>query len=89
MDIRPRPWEGYEEIGRRTLLVTYWGGVEACHGLDRVEVDETEDRVTITLYQGSVPGDRACIEIAVWKAVRVGLDAPLGDRVVIDGAPED
>ena len=71
-----------------TLRVVFWSGVEPCYVLDRVEVDETPERVTITLYQGRSPDQEniACIEIALKKFTLVSLDAPLGDREVVDGA---
>jgi hypothetical protein len=71
----------------KALTVIFWSGVEPCNVLDRVEVEETEKDVMITLYEGADPqtGDEACIEIAVKKAVKVDLEEPLGDRKVIDG----
>jgi hypothetical protein len=73
----------------RTITVLYVGGVEDCYRLDRVEVVETAETVTITVHEGVVPDlppDSACIDIAVYKAVAVVLDAPLGDRELLDGA---
>lgn len=71
-----------------TLRVIFWGGVEPCSVLDSVEVEETDERVTITLYEGYDPdaGDVACVEIALKKAVDVTLSRPLGGRTLIDGA---
>jgi hypothetical protein len=83
---RPRPWDRVEVTGPRTLLVHFTGGVEACYGLARVDVRYGADAVTVTLFEGRVPGDLYCIEVAVAKAVRVELDEPLGDREVVDGA---
>ena len=84
----PTPWEKATPKGPRRLLVEYWSGVEPCYVLDRVEVEETGERVTITLFVGSDPevDAVACIELAQLKAVKVSLDAPLGDREVSDGA---
>lgn len=72
----------------RTLTIFFWSGVEPCYVLDHVEVDETRDAVTITLFQGHDPsaGDVACIEIALLKKVVVQLDEPVGDRRIVDGA---
>lgn len=36
--------------------------------------------------EGRVPEAEACIEIAVFKGIEATLDAPLGDREVVDGA---
>lgn len=88
-EVGARPFERVVpgEDGRR-LTVIFWSGVEPCHVLDRVEVQESAAKVTITLYEGSAPKARntACIEIAVKKAVEVELDGPLAGRKVIDGA---
>ena len=72
----------------RTLTIRFWSGVEPCNILDHVDVSAQKRSVTVTLYEGKKPGseDVACIEVAVLKAVRVELDAPLGDRRVDDGA---
>lgn len=88
-DVRPIPWERAEPVGDARLRVHWTGGVEPCYVLDRVEVTETAETVTVTLFQGSdptAPPDQACIEIGVFKAVEVDLEAPLGDRTVVDGA---
>jgi hypothetical protein len=53
-----------------------------------VDVDEEPDAITITLFEGrdASAGDVACIEIALLKKVVVPLDAPVGDRRIVDGA---
>lgn len=72
----------------RVIVVDYWSGIEPCYVLDHIEVAEGDDSVTITLFEGSDPaaGDAICIEIGVFKRVLVTLDAPLGDRRIVDGA---
>ena len=72
----------------RTLTIFFWSGVEPCYVLDRVEVDESRDAITVTLFQGHDPsaGDIACIEIALLKKVVVQLDEPVGARRIVDGA---
>jgi hypothetical protein len=86
VDVRPHAWDRAEPTGPRTVRVEFYGGVEECEGLARVDVDEAPDRVTITLFTGRVPTAEVCIEIAVLKAVMVTLDAPLGERALVDGA---
>ncbi len=86
VDVGPRPWAEIVTLGSGRLEVRFWSGVEECYGLDRVEVDETAEAVTITLFEGRVPEAEVCIEIAVLKAVRVSLDAPLAGREILDGA---
>lgn len=72
----------------RTLTIFFWSGVEPCYVLDHVDVAETPDTITITLFQGNDPsaGDVACIEIAELKKVVVQLDAPVAGRAIEDGA---
>ncbi len=86
VDVRARPWDEAVAVGPRELEIRFWGGVEDCWGVDRVEVDEGPDEVTVTLFEGAVPTAEACIEIALFQAVRVTLDAPLAGREVVDGA---
>jgi hypothetical protein len=86
VDVVPHIWDRVEPVDQRTLRVEFYGGVEECEGLDRVEVEETEDDVTITLHTGRVREAEVCIEIAVLKSTEVGLGAPLGDREIVDGA---
>ncbi|MEZ0071606.1 hypothetical protein ABH927_000938 [Planotetraspora sp. GP83] len=71
-----------------SLNVVWWSGVEPCYVLDRVEVTETKDAVTVTLWEGHDrrKPDAVCIEIAIQKQTTVKLSAPLGTRKVIDGA---
>lgn len=66
----------------------FYGGVADCYGVDHVDVVESPTDVTITVFTGSPPeaAARTCIEIAELQAVIVPLDAPLGDRVVLDGS---
>jgi hypothetical protein len=89
-DVRPRTWEAAEPVedADDVVRVSFWSGVEPCYVLDRVQVDETDDTVVITLFEGHEPldGEVACIDLGVYKAVDVELDAPLGDRALVDGA---
>ena len=62
--------------------------MEPCYVLGRVDVAETAEKVTITLWTGQGPGTAgmACIQMAAYYEVIVQLQAPLGTRPVIDGA---
>lgn len=86
VDPRPVALEGIEPLEPDRLLATFYGGVEECYGVARVDVEETSDTVTITVYEGHVPEAEVCIDIALLKGVVVTLEAPLGDREVVDGA---
>lgn len=85
--VRAVPWTRAKPRGNEVTLV-YWSGVEPCNVLDRVEVEETVESVTITLYEGHDPEaeDVACIELAVQKQTTVMLEDPVGGRELIDGA---
>ena len=70
------------------LEVRFYSGVEDCYGVERVDVEESDAEVTVSVFTGSRPEarDLACIEIAELVAVVVTLDAPLGDRALVDGS---
>lgn len=96
VDPTPIPLESVEPdpTDDTRLVVQYFAGVAPCSVLDRVEVDETDTIVTVTVYVGTDPAagrDVVCIEIAKRYETVARLDAPLGDREVVDGAldPED
>ncbi|HEX6595368.1 MAG TPA: hypothetical protein VF045_00430, partial [Acidimicrobiales bacterium] len=74
--------------GASSVAVRWWDGVEPCTVLGRVDVAESADRVTITLWTGIGPGaeSTSCIALAVYKEVVVPLSAPLGSRTIVDGA---
>jgi hypothetical protein len=84
--VRPNPFEKVVVQDERTVEVRFWGGVEECYGVDRVDVEYGETEVTVTVHQGRVPTAEVCIEIAVLTAVRVKLDEPLAGRKIVDGA---
>jgi hypothetical protein len=68
------------------VVVPFWGGVAPCFVLARYEVDESAQAVTVALFAGHAPTkvDVACIELAKRYEVRIPLDAPLGNRTVVD-----
>jgi hypothetical protein len=66
----------------RTLTLVGWGG--ACADYAAI-ADESADSVTVQIVGKSTIGpDQACIEIALELRLEVTLEAPLGDRTVID-----
>lgn len=87
----PVIWQEILDSGEEDVLrLGFTGGVAPCFVLDRVDVVETDESVTVTLYAGTAKGseDQACIEIAKYYAVDVPLDGPLGERDVVDGAAD-
>jgi hypothetical protein len=87
-DLRKQTFQSAAAAGAQSLAVRFWSGVEPCYVLGRVDVTETAERVTVTLWTGSGPGSAgmACIQMAAYYEVVVQLQAPLGTRTVIDGA---
>ncbi len=88
VDLRPQPFESAAPVGERQLAVRFWGGVAPCSVVGRVEVQETPERVTVTVHGGRdpAPGSVACVELAVFQELIVDLAAPVGDRAIVDGA---
>ena len=80
--------DGYVLEAPDRLALNYTTGVPACSGrLATPTVVEDPGGVTITLATDPPRRpDRACIEIAVLKTVRVTLESPLGGRGVLDGS---
>ncbi|MGV9316771.1 hypothetical protein ACWDR0_32020 [Streptomyces sp. NPDC003691] len=74
--------DSYRADGR-TLALTFYGGVCEKYGAKAVESGGT---VKVTVRgDGPEPG-RVCIAIAKKQTVEVVLDAPLGDRKVVDAS---
>jgi hypothetical protein len=92
IDVQPVSWWEYGALDDHTMLVTYASQGPPCEMLDRVEVDQTDIRLTITLYQGRDPDadpDGPCAGPTRIFDVEVPLSGPhepSGDIPVIDGA---
>jgi hypothetical protein len=64
----------------RTVVVYYWGGSQACFGLQRVDVaTDPAAPTTITVFEGTLPEavGMACDMMAVLKSAVVTLDEPI------------
>lgn len=81
---------GFHAYDETRLAIVYTNGVPACYGsAGRPRVEETADSITVTIPRippGKTGSDVACIDIALVDSVEVTLDAPLGDRAVLDGS---
>jgi hypothetical protein len=56
LDVEPvRIWYEYGSVDDHTMLLTFASQGPPCEVLDHVEVDETDTRLTITLYHGRDP----------------------------------
>ncbi|MFE7711658.1 hypothetical protein ACFU6I_39220 [Streptomyces sp. NPDC057486] len=67
----------------RTLKVTFWGGVCSTYA---ASATETGDAVRVTITESTPDPKKVCIMIAKELTRTVTLDAPLGDRKVLDAA---
>jgi hypothetical protein len=88
--LEARPWHRSEPVGDgRVLRVVWFTG--PCP-LERVDVEESNDRVTITLYERLPPAFEcdgtpiAIPAVGLMRCVEVPLDKPLDSRAVYDGA---
>ncbi len=87
LDVRPHGWDKVKvSADDRTVTVYYYSGVRECYGLDHVEVEYGEKKVTITLFEGRDPGAEVCIELAQYFKTEVELSESLADRKIVDGA---
>ena len=79
IDVRARPFDrAVVRPDGAAADVYFYGGVQECYVLDRVEVDQTQpERIRLTLYEGIRPGAQACIEIAVSYVTTVSLAIPV------------
>jgi hypothetical protein len=90
VNVEPVAWERVAggEAGR-TLQVIWQSGPEPCFVLDRVEVVQAPQAVTVTLFEGrdpEWPARAPCPAILVEKSTTVVLGTLLGDRKVVDGS---
>ncbi len=76
--------QSVETIDDSTLGVRFQNGAEPCAAAN-VTVTETADSVTVLLETGLDPNAAAmsCIAQVFDYEIRVGLDAPIGDREII------
>ncbi|MFD7978113.1 hypothetical protein [Streptomyces sp. NPDC059071] len=71
------------DAGGRKLSVTFWGG--ACSDY-AVTAEESPRQVVVRIKETPREPGRACIMVALEITKTVTLQAPLGDRPVVDGA---
>ena len=83
----PVRWESYTvSSDGRTLTFKYWSGVDACSKFDHASADESPSRVVVTIWERDVTNGNPCVAMAQEKFATVVLQAPLGNRTVVDGA---
>ena len=91
VDLHREPWTRVDPIarGRRLRVYATFTGGPPCAVLGRVDVKETADAVTVTLWVGKRPGadcsgPQAGLGFPI--VTTVDLKTPLGRRQVRDGA---
>ncbi|WP_146057095.1 MULTISPECIES: hypothetical protein [unclassified Streptomyces] len=83
----PGPLTGLEPYGDGATELTYWNWTGVCGDYTAV-ARETEDTVTVELLHES-DGNDVCVLMAVSKPFTVTLEAPIGDRTVLDEHGEE
>lgn len=78
----PTPFVKPAVVDGAAVTVDYVGS--QCQDGSRVEVDERDDRVVLTVWTWSWAG--GCSDVGVGYRVSATLDRPLGTREVVDGA---
>ena len=71
--------------GTRVDLV-FSGGEAPCFFVDHVEVTESDTEVIVDLLAGGAGSDDCAGQATSIQGVTVELDAPLGDRALLDGS---
>ena len=78
----------HQIANRRVSVGFILPGGPSCHLLERVELVESADAVSITLF-GAVdddPAAGACPEEPRHVTTEIDLAAPVGDRALLDGS---
>jgi predicted small lipoprotein YifL len=91
-DVEPVSWDMVEWYGSTSLRLQFRSQGPPCQVLDRVQVEETPARVTLTLFQGrdpSLAADDPRCEDAPLRTF--GVEVPLSEwvecpRTYVDGA---
>lgn len=78
--------ESWSAVDENTVAVHFVTGTPQCYGA-HAEVHETDRAVTVSLVTGALPeaADKMCILVAVFGRLEVPLNAPLGDRQIVNG----
>ena len=100
-----RPSDPYESVPYTELMKpSYWQLLEAptgttlqldvavgnsCDSFERVDVEETEDAVTIRSYSRQTLDGGGCDDLMLHEQLSVELEEPLGDRDLLGCAPEE
>lgn len=78
----PTPWTKPAEVEGRVVHLTYIGS--ECQDSAAVDVEEDAERVVLTVR--ATVRATSCTDVGVVYEIDAQLDAPLGDRDLVDGA---
>jgi hypothetical protein len=83
----PTPFESWSQISPNTIAIHFVTGTPECYGAE-AQVTESATEVVVALRTGTLPeaADKACIMVAVYGTMQMTLQAPLGDRTVVNAA---
>lgn len=81
---QPTPWAELETEGNE-LVVHYIGG--ECDRSASLEVEESPEEVVVTVRV--VGWALSCSDVGVPRTLRTTLDAPVGERTLVDGACQE
>lgn len=79
---QPTPWNKPARVEGAVVWLTYTGS-ECRHAVE-ADVEESSERVTITVRE--TVRAMSCSDVGVSYDIQVRLNAPLGDRLLVDGA---
>ncbi|MBB6629842.1 hypothetical protein H5V45_21165 [Nocardioides sp. KIGAM211] len=77
-----RPWGKPAEVRGSAVTVQFTGS--ACQKSRDYRAEETSEQVVLTVRETT--GGGSCVAMAVTYTVVAELEAPLGDRALVDGA---
>jgi hypothetical protein len=86
--IKPSYWQLLEAPTNKTLKLDVAVG-NSCDSFERVDVEETEDVVTIRSYSRQTLDGGGCDDLLIHEQVSVELEEPLGNRDLLGCAPEE
>ena len=88
--LRPVSWDTYVARGSAAVVVKWNSGADPCHVFSHAVVEETVDRITVTVFEGSRSGHstRGCVELSSSRGYTIQLDSPIDNRTIVDGAVE-
>lgn len=83
--VEPHPWDEVFVLNEGRGIELRWTS-PPCRLLSHIEVDYSDEVVTLTLFLGQVDAEAPCDDALVYRGRRRGLPEPVGTRSLADGA---